>query len=212
MTGSDLMVIEPALPEPMKTLLKKNLLQVSVDIEAMLNTMDRNDCRILSEFEHVHDVLSELQKKMASHYLNAYLSPFTDSYQALSTTLQHLSARKHGALIAIQREEPVESFIHSGTPILANVSHALLESIFYPGTALHDGAVLIKENTIVSAGNVLPLSQQDNKGKKLGTRHRAAVGLSEQSDAIVLVVSEETGRASFAMDGTLYPIQPGGQI
>ncbi|AXI08062.1 hypothetical protein CUC15_03370 [Oceanobacillus zhaokaii] len=206
------MVMEPALTEPMKTQLKKNLHQVSVDIEAMLHTMDRNDCSILSEFEHVHDVLSELQKKTASHYLNAYLSPFTDSYQALTTAIQHLSVQKHGALMAIERKEPVESLIHSGTPILANVSYALLESIFYPGTALHDGAVLIKENKIISAGNVLPLSQQDNKGKKLGTRHRAAVGLSEKSDAIVLVVSEETGRASFALQGTLYPIQPGGQI
>jgi diadenylate cyclase len=206
------MVMEPALTEPMKTQLKKNLHQVSVDIEAMLHTMDRNDCSILSEFEHVHDVLSELQKKTASHYLNAYLSPFTDSYQALTTAIQHLSVQKHGALMAIERKEPVESLIHSGTPILANVSYALLESIFYPGTALHDGAVLIKENKIISAGNVLPLSQQDNKGKKLGTRHRAAVGLSEKSDAIVLVVSEETGRASFALDGTLYPINPGGLI
>ncbi|WP_249871533.1 sporulation-specific diadenylate cyclase CdaS [Oceanobacillus saliphilus] len=206
------MVMEPGLSEQMKTQLKNNLRQVTIEIEEMLNTMDSNDCRILSEFEHVHDVFSELQKTAASHYLNAYLSPFTDSYQSFSTAIQHFSERKHGALMAIQRKEPLGPLIHSGTPILANVSHALLESIFYPGSILHDGAVLIKENTIVSAGNVLPLSQQDTKGKKLGTRHRAAVGLSEKSDAIVLVVSEETGRASFALEGTLYPIHPGGLI
>lgn len=79
----------------------------------MLHTMDRNDCSILSEFEHVHDVLSDLQKKTASHYLNTYLSPFTDSYQALSTELQHLSARKHGALMAIERGDSVDPLIHS---------------------------------------------------------------------------------------------------
>ncbi|RDW20043.1 hypothetical protein CWR48_04780 [Oceanobacillus arenosus] len=206
------MVMEPGLTEPMRKQIKSNLRQVTVEVEELLKTVDNNDCRILSEFEHVHDVLSELQKTAASHYLNAYLSPFTDSYQAFSTAIQHFSERKHGALMAIQRKDPVEPLIHSGTPILANVSYALLESIFYPGNILHDGAVLIKENTIVSAGNVLPLSRQDSKGKKLGTRHRAAVGLSEKSDAIVLVVSEETGRASFALDGTLYPIHPGGLI
>ncbi|RLL41362.1 hypothetical protein D8M04_17535 [Oceanobacillus piezotolerans] len=202
--------METGLTEPIKAQLKKNLRQVTVEIEEMLNSMDHNDCRILSEFGHVHDIFSKLQETTASHYLNAYLSPFTDSYQALSTAIQHFSERKHGALMAIQRKEPIEPLIHSGTPILATVSHALLESIFYPGSILHDGAVLIRENTIVSAGNVLPLTQKDAKGKKLGTRHRAAVGLSEKSDAIVLVVSEETGRASFALDGVLYPIQPGG--
>lgn len=72
--------------------------------------------------------------------------------------------------------------------------------------------MLTKENTIVSAGNVFPLSLQDTHGKNLGMRHRAAIGLSEQSDAIVLVVSEETGRASFALNGTSYPIHPGGFI
>lgn len=72
--------------------------------------------------------------------------------------------------------------------------------------------MLTKENTIVSAGNVFPLSLQDTHGKNLGMRHRAAIGLSEQSNAIVLVASEETGRASFALNGTSYPIHPGGFI
>lgn len=206
------MVKEPELTEPIKTQLKNNLEQVTVQIKKMLNIMDNNGCCILSEFEHVHGVLSELQKTTASHYLNAYLSPFTDSYQSLSTAIQHFSERRHGALMVIQRKTPVESLIYSGTSIDANVSNALLESIFYPGSILHDGAVLIRENTIVSAGNVLPLSNKDVSEKKLGMRHRAAVGLSEKSDALVLVVSEETGRASFALGGTLYPIHPSGLI
>src|SRR5699024_10600177 len=107
-----------------------------------------------------------------------------------------------GALIAIERKQPLEPLIHSGTSISAKVSHALLESIFYPGSILHDGAVLIKENTIVYAGNVFPLSLQDTHGKNLGMRHRAAVRLTEKTDAAAWVVSEETRKPSIALNGT----------
>ena len=86
------------------------------------------------------------------------------------------------------------------------MTNSLLESIFYPGNPLHDGAVLIKGDKIYSAANVLPLSNVVLGGKKLGTRHRAALGLSEKSDALVLVVSEESGIISFAIDGSLFSI------
>eukprot|EP00130_Batrachochytrium_dendrobatidis_P008639 XP_006683514.1 hypothetical protein BATDEDRAFT_29017 [Batrachochytrium dendrobatidis JAM81] len=126
------MVMQPGLTEPIKSQIKNNLRQVTVEIEDMLRQMDSSDCRILSEFEHVHDVFSDLQRTTASHYLNAYLSPFTDSYQAFSTAIQHFSERKHGALMAIQRKDELEPMLYSGTPISAKVSAALLESIFYP--------------------------------------------------------------------------------
>lgn len=77
---------------------------------------------------------------------------------------------------------------------------------FYPGNPLHDGAVLVKNNHIVSAANILPLTRSTEVDPELGTRHRAAIGLSEKSDALILVVSEETGRTSFALNGTLYTI------
>ena len=105
----------------------------------------------------------------------------------------------------MERSEPLDLIIQKGTYIGATLSPALLESIFYPGNPLHDGAVLIRENQVVSAANVLPLTKTVISGKKLGTRHRAAIGLSEQSDALVLVVSEETGKISFAFNGKLYP-------
>ncbi|MCG6199310.1 DNA integrity scanning protein DisA nucleotide-binding domain protein, partial [Anoxybacillus sp. LAT_38] len=104
------------------------------------------------------------------------------------------------------RNDPLDRLIQAGVPIGASLSYSLLESLFYPGSPLHDGAVLVRANRIVSAGNVLPLSRVDAGGRKLGTRHRAAIGLTEQSDALVLVVSEETGKTSFAFKGKLYPI------
>jgi diadenylate cyclase len=112
----------------------------------------------------------------------------------------------------IQRGDPLDSLIQPGITIGAELTHSLLESIFFPGNPLHDGAVLVSQNQIVSAANVLPLSDMSTGGKKLGTRHRSALGLSERSDALVLVVSEETGRVSFAMNGKLYPINTHGPI
>lgn len=124
----------------------------------------------------------------------------------MSTTVQHLSKLKHGALIVVERGDSIETIIQKGTTIGAMITPKLLESIFYPGNPLHDGAVLIRANVVVSAANVLPLTKKVFDGKKLGTRHRAALGISEQSDALALVVSEETGQISFALNGNLYPI------
>lgn len=201
--------MQPVLNETIKQHLKTHLLKVSNEIQDMLSKFDCNDNCILSELELIQSEFSSLQKKAALFYLNNYLSPFTDSYQDISTAIQHFSDLRQGALIAVERNDSLEPYLHSGIPIGGFVSSALLESIFYPGGRLHDGAVLIKEDTIISAANVLPVSKQDSGGKKLGTRHRAAIGLSELTDALVLVVSEETGRASFALAGKLYPINAG---
>lgn len=191
---------------PMKQTLKADIHEIITALQNNLIAIDNeNDC-LLSDFEKVKEDFLNIEMKAATFYLNCYLSPFTDKYPELSICVQNLSKRKHGGLIVIQRENPLESLIKTGIPIQAEVSHSLLESIFYPGSPLHDGAVLINRNLIVSAANVLPLSGKYTGDKKLGTRHRAALGLSEKSDALVLVVSEETGRVSFAMNGNLYPV------
>ena len=179
-------MMEQELNEPIKQHLKTHLSEVSIDIQEMLNKIDSINYCVLSEFDQIQDEFTRLQKTAALFYLNQYLSPYTDSYQELSTAIQHFSERKQGALIAVERNDALEPFIHSGIHIGGYASHALLESIFYPGGRLHDGAVLIKEDTIISAANVLPLSTQDSGGKKLGMRHRAAIGLSEKTDALVL--------------------------
>jgi diadenylate cyclase len=116
---------------------------------------------------------------------------------------QKLSTSKLGALIAIEREVSLKSFMEGGTKIEAKVSSELLTTIFSPYTPLHDGAVIIRNNLIVAAGCILPLTQNPLLDKNLGTRHRAAVGLTEETDAIVIVVSEETRSVSLVVDGHL---------
>jgi diadenylate cyclase len=168
--------------------------------------MDNDNNCLLGDFESIKESFSGIEMKAATFYLDCYLSPFTDKHLELSICVQNLSKLKHGGLIVIQREDVLEYLIKPGIPIGAEVTHSLLESIFFPGNPLHDGAVMVNRNQIVSASNVLPLSDRYTGDKKLGTRHRAALGLSEKSDALVLVVSEETGKVSFAFEGIFYPI------
>ncbi len=118
-----------------------------------------------------------------------------------------MARRKIGALIAIERSASLQPYLHTGnkgTPIDAKVDNLLLQTIFQPGAPLHDGAVLIQGDRIIGAGCLLPLSRNENIPKKYGTRHHAAVGLSEVADAIVLVVSEEKGTISVAYNGVLH--------
>jgi diadenylate cyclase len=114
-----------------------------------------------------------------------------------------MSETRTGALIVIERHTRLGEYMNSGTHINADVSKELLKNIFVPNTPLHDGAVIIRENKIITAGCVLPLTANTNLATELGTRHRAALGLSETSDAAIVVVSEETGKISIAMNGAL---------
>lgn len=114
-----------------------------------------------------------------------------------------LSESKTGALIAIEQGTGIGEVFASGTIIDAKISANLLENIFVINTPLHDGATIIKKNRIYAAGCVLPLTVNNLTNKKLGTRHRAAIGLSENSDALIIVVSEETGVISLAVNGRL---------
>lgn len=191
---------------PLKEQLIKELQEVSNEVNIGLKSLEEDNFCLLGKLALIKKHFEQAETMAASFYLNCYLSPFTDMYIDISTAIQHLSNQRHGALIVIEREVTVDSFIRPGTPLGAKLTHSLLETIFYPGNPLHDGAVLVRSNHIISAANVLPLSSIFVGEKKLGTRHRAAIGLSEKSDALVLVVSEETGKVSFAMDGELHPI------
>ena len=116
---------------------------------------------------------------------------------------EELSKTKTGALIVIERDINIQDIIATGVPMDAEVSPQLLVNIFVPKTPLHDGAVVISNNKISAAACVLPLADDTDIAKELGTRHRAAIGISKESDSIAVVVSEETGKISVAKDGTL---------
>lgn len=114
-----------------------------------------------------------------------------------------MSRERTGALIVIERDTKLGDHTKRGTKIDADVSKELLENIFFKNSPLHDGAVIVRNGRIHSAGCFLPLTSNDNLSAELGTRHRAALGISEVSDAMIIVVSEETGRISIALGGSL---------
>ncbi|MDA1043928.1 MAG: diadenylate cyclase CdaA [Verrucomicrobia bacterium] len=119
------------------------------------------------------------------------------------SAVAQLSEQRVGALIAVEREIGTRAIQETGVKLDATVSPELLASIFFPHTPLHDGGVIIRDNKIVAAGCMFPLSQNADISKSLGTRHRAAIGLCEETDAVVIVVSEETGTISVSHRGRL---------
>ena len=122
----------------------------------------------------------------------------------LEKSLYYMSRRKIGALISIEGTDSLEEYVATGIPLKAETSNQLLINIFIPNTPLHDGAVIIKDFKIMAASCYLPLSNSTHIPKELGTRHRAAIGLSELTDAVTLIVSEETGDISIAVGDELY--------
>ncbi len=127
----------------------------------------------------------------------------SENISELVTACSRLAKRKVGALIVIQRSTGLQDIMESGTILDAEISSQLLENIFEPNTPLHDGAVVLQGGRIVAAGCILQLSNDDGISKDLGTRHRAALGISETSDSLSVIVSEETGIISVARDGKL---------
>jgi diadenylate cyclase len=115
----------------------------------------------------------------------------------------NLSSRRTGALVVIERDTGLEDLVATGRTLDAALSSDLLETVFYPGGPLHDGAVIVRGNKAIAAGCVLPLTSNPGIGTSIHTRHRAALGTTEQSDAVVVVVSEETGNISLSYDGRL---------
>lgn len=117
--------------------------------------------------------------------------------------VEYMKRNRIGALMVIERDYSLSQYIENANKLYADISSELLISIFFPNNPLHDGAVIIEGDKITCAGSVLPTSMNQSISKRLGTRHRAALGIAEVSDAISVVVSEETGRVSIAMDGEL---------
>ena len=118
-------------------------------------------------------------------------------------SIEYLKRNRIGALIVIERDVSLQEYINRATKIYADISSELLSNLFFPNSPLHDGGVIIQGDRITCAGAVFKTSMNPNISKKLGTRHRAALGVSEESDALALIVSEETGRISIAVSGKI---------
>lgn len=142
-------------------------------------------------------------KNIKGMFTGAGMKEVVVGIQELRKATENLSATKTGALMVIECETKLGDVIKSGTVIDADISSMLIGNIFYNKAPLHDGAMLIRNNRLYAAGCFLPLSQDPDIMKELGTRHRAAIGITEVSDAVVIIVSEETGIISVARDGNL---------
>lgn len=127
----------------------------------------------------------------------------SDAIIEIAKAVQRMSGCKTGSLIVMEKELLLGDVIKTGTGIDAKVSHELIGNIFFPNSPLHDGAAIVRNGRLICAGCVLPLTKEDDISSDLGTRHRAAIGMSEQSDAMVIVTSEETGTISLAFRGVL---------
>ncbi len=143
--------------------------------------------------------LGNIGRPLAGYSTRLYSQAISEAIRAV----ERLSVRKNGALIAFERDVGLEDYAATGVKINGEISAEFLQSIFYPNSPLHDGAVIVRGNRVIAAGCLLPLPEEGVVKERLGTRHRAALGLSLASDALVLVVSEETGAISVIEEGRI---------
>jgi diadenylate cyclase len=151
---------------------------------------------------------SELRRALAAFGRTPFFALFSgyradETVSDLVLAATSLSTRRIGALIVLERREGLKTYIENGVPLDAAISYDLLVTLFAPGTPLHDGAVIVSRERVAAAACFLPLSLKEGLSKRFGTRHRAALGVTEETDALAIVVSEERGTISLARDGQL---------
>jgi diadenylate cyclase len=173
-----------------------------------LNWMIRN-VLVYVAFAAIVIFQSDIRRALA-HFGQAPFFRYLNRTEAADETIEEvvvaatmLSAQKVGAIVAIEREIGLRNYIESGIPLDATLTYDLLVTIFQPGSPLHDGAVIIQEDRVAAAACFLPLTVNPRVSRELGTRHRAAIGLTEEGDAVAVVVSEETGSIALALDGQI---------
>jgi len=147
--------------------------------------------------------LRRMLAQLGSHHIFGIAPENKEIVEELAQTAFDISSRHLGALIAIERGTDIQSHIESGVMIDSRLSPELIVTIFHPKTPLHDGGLIVRGDRVISAGCIFPVSQRQDLDRNLGLRHRAAIGLTEESDAIVLIVSEETGTVSLCHRGKL---------
>ena len=181
-----------------------NLLQLTIINYLLKNLMQFGIMAFLIVFQ---PELRRALEKVGRTNFSSWISGDQDYVEVVASEIASaaaaISSRRIGALIVIERGTKIGDIIRTGAVINSDVSSELLINMFIPNTPLHDGAVIIRENKIVAARCILPLTHNETLSREFGTRHRAALGLSESSDAAVIVVSEETGKISFALNGNM---------
>jgi len=162
---------------------------------------------LLQELYEIREGLNQFEQGLLYTHLKCCISPQIKVPGEVVLAVSNLSARRHGAIIVIEQEKKVDALLQGGVIIDAVMGAAILENIFFPGSPLHDGAVLIRDDHIVKANCILPLAPHTSELDALGlrTRHRAALGLSQATDALIIVISEEKGWISIALGGQFYP-------
>lgn len=185
--------------------LKSSVTQLHDDIPCL------KQCSCLSDFlQKIYEIrvgLNQLEQDLLQTHLKCCISPNLKVPGEVVLALSRLSERRHGVIIAIEHKDNLDDHLQGGVIIDAAVTAPILENIFYPGSPLHDGAMIIRDSKIHKVNVILPLAPHtpELEALGLGSRHRAALGLSQVSDALVIVVSEEKGWISMALQGQLYP-------
>jgi len=186
--------------------LKTRIMGIHADIPCLKERLELSN--LLQKLYEVREKAQPTGKgPVADTHLKCSISPGIQVPGPVILALSKLSEKRHGAIIAIAQDDNLDELLEGGIHINAPISVPLLENLFYPGSPLHDGAVIIRDNRIQKAGVLLPLAPHSADIERLGlaSRHRAALGLSRASDALVIVVSEEKGWISMALKDQLYP-------
>ena len=162
---------------------------------------------LLQKMYEIREGLNQLEQGLLQTHLKCCISPNIKLPGEVILALSRLSEKRHGAIIVMEHEDSLDEYLQGGAVIEAPVSAPILENIFFPGSPLHDGAVVIRDSNIRKASVLLPLAPHTSELEALGlgSRHRAALGLSQVSDALIIVISEEKGWISMALRGQLYP-------
>ncbi len=185
--------------------LKDRILGIQADVPCVKESVALST--LLQKLYEIREGLNQLEKVLLQTHLKCSISPGIQVPGPVILALSRLSEKRHGAIIVMAHEDNLEDLMQGGIDVDAPISVPLLENLFYPGSPLHDGAVVIQNARIQKAGVLLPMSPHSTEIERLGlaTRHRAALGLSRASDALVIVVSEEKGWISMALHDQLYP-------
>jgi diadenylate cyclase len=202
--SEDILSEEEAIKEQLEEL-KSRVTQLHEGIPCLKQCSHLSS--LLQKMYEIREGLNQLEQGLLQTHLKCCISPNIKLPGEVVLALSKLSEKHHGAIIVMEHEDNLDEYLQGGAIIEAAVSAPILENIFYPGSPLHDGAVIIRDSNIRKASVLLPLAPHTSELEALGlgSRHRAALGLSQVSDALIIVISEEKGWISMALRGQLYP-------